>query len=379
MAHTGVRRRRVRAAPVAMLLFSLISCAVVSPAAFAANTGATTKATALMLVRAGSSSTVFILTSRSCTTKPCLKLLRTDNEARSSTAVTLPPVGAQQGAPMGDLERMIFVNQEEGFISEVSGRGSILYETLDGARSWYKVSTPKDVDVGGFAATTKDLYLVTMRCSKQKNGNEGCLDYRLARSSLKARVWKSTPLPNGKNYPWGFLGNVVAFGDRVWTTEGAKWYLLVSSHNSGRTMTTSSSRDLMSVAGCELSAESTTALWAECPTGMQDSFASSTNGGATWRNSRVGQFMGTGGGWFDPVSSDLAVLDYGGTGQARNIFRMTSSSAAVTPVGHLSCTGVTSMVFLDESEGLAACSDGRSTELLRTTDGGASWGDVALS
>ncbi|HUZ41217.1 MAG TPA: hypothetical protein VMU68_07500 [Acidimicrobiales bacterium] len=113
---------------------------------------------------------------------------------------------------------------------------------------------------------------------------------------------------------------------------------------------------------------------------MEVSFFFSDDASTKWTLLPTRQFTGTGGGYFDPVSSSLAYLDYGGP---RSLYRVIDAGRHMTEVGTLQClkvnSGVNSMVFISERSGLAICSPegvGISNRLERTTDGGAKWSRV---
>jgi hypothetical protein len=219
---------------------------------------------------------------------------------------------------------------------------------------------------------------VSYRCSKQANGNTGCTDYRLLRSSLGDDHWTSTPIPNGRGYPWGYMGNVAAFGAHVWLTEGAKWSLLITSSDRGRTFRIRSDAHLISSAGCFLTADSVRALWAECPGGMESRFMYSRDAGTTWTEVPAGQWNGTGGGYFDPVSSDLAFLDYGQRSGAFTLYRITNFGRRLTGVADWRCSSVSALVFVNSSKGLALCNTFPAAQLEITSDGGRTWSHVVI-
>ncbi len=283
---------------------------------------------------------------------------------------------------------MVFANSNDGFALGVNingngvSTGSVLYATRNGARSWKKMQEPVGAFLSSIAVGSSTLYGVTSKCSKQSDGNEGCLDYRLVHASLSGRDWTSTPIPNGRSYPWDFLGNVAAYGPMVWMTEGAKWSLLISSRDRGSQLSefTPKFPALASIAGCDLTAFSTRALWAACPTGMQVSFFFSGDGGTKWSTVPTKQFMGTGGGFFDPVSSTLAFVDYGGL---LPLYRVTNAGRDVVIAGTLHCSKVNSSVnalaFTNSRDGLAICLPqdlSTSARLERTTDGGVIWSPI---
>ena len=339
-------------------------------------------------VRVGSTPVIYVEGSVACKHTTCPRLLRTDNNGESFTDVTPPPTSRARGNEDNSWDQMVFANADDGFALgvDVNGKGvstgSVLYETRDGARSWKKVHEPVGHFLSSIAVGSSTLYGVRSKCSKQSDGNEGCLDYQLVHASLSAKHWTSTPIPNGRSYPWDFLGNVAAYGPMVWMTEGAKWSLLVSSSDHGTDLSAFTPKfpALASIAGCDLTAFSTRALWAACPTGMEVSFFYSDDGGAKWSTVPTKQFMGTGGGFFDPVSSTLAFVDYGGL---LPLYRVTNAGRDMVIAGTLHCSKVNSSVnalaFPNSRDGLAICSPqdlSTSARLERTTDGGSIWSPI---
>jgi hypothetical protein len=175
---------------------------------------------------------------------------------------------------------------------------------------------------------------------------------------------------------------VGAYGPNVWVSEQSRMAaLLFTSHDQGRTFTHSSARGLVSINGCDLSATSSSTLWAQCPTGMMVSFLHSRDGGAHWTAVAGREFAGTGGGSFDPVSGTLAYIGYGDVSPAgaKNLFRVTNGGRTATAEGRLKCSNLNGLIFTDVSDGLAACvqtATPDSTVLLGTSDGGATWKKV---
>jgi hypothetical protein len=339
-----------------------------------------------MLVRVGSSPLVFVLGYATCTHKQCLELLRTDNNGTSFTNVSAPPVVDIKYSIAGTLDQLVFANAQDGYAlvgangGEGVNDGTELYATFNGARTWTREPLPAGDNLSRVAVSSDTLYGVTMHCATPSNGNERCTNYLLVHSSLAVTKWSSAALPNGDAFPsGGYVGNVAAFGSNVWLTEGAKWSLLVSSRNHGTLFTTFTPTfpALASIARCDLTAVSNSSLWASCPTGMQVSFAYTSDAGAKWTDVPTKQFSGTGGGYFDPVSSSLAYLDYGGP---RSLYRVNDSGRVMTKVETLQCSKVNSsvgaLVFTAAHSGLAICTpDGlwSRARLEQTTNGGTTW------
>ena len=363
-------------------LVAMVVLATMSATGAVASTTATPRPLPVMLVRVPSTSLVYVVARRSCASF-CLQLWRTTDDGGAFKLRTLPPVEKVHGAPAGNLDELAFANAEDGYAVTGANRRT-LYATFNGARSWHKEKDPAPQGLSDLTTSSGELYAVTSHCAKQKDGNVGCTDYRLLRSPLTSLTWSSSPIPNGRKYPYGFLGNVAAHGKDVWFTEGAQWSLIATSHNRGVTFTTSSSRPLISVAGCFLTATSSLDLWAQCPTGMQVSFAYSSDGGVHWLTVPTTQFMGTGGGYFDPVSNNLAYLDYGMT---QPFDRVTTDGSHIreTRVGVLSCSRIDSSIgdltFTNRMDGYAICYPGdawANARVEHTTDGGMTWRLVVL-
>ncbi len=340
-------------------------------------------------IRVASTSAVYVEGIGTCKGATCQRLLRTTDNGESFAVVTTPPTPNVKVTPYSSWDQIVFANVSDGFALAVKSNnkgvstGSVLYATRNGAQTWEKMGEPVGDFLSSIAVTSNTLYGVTTHCSKQPDGNEGCLDYRLVHSSFSTKHWTGAAIPNGRSYAWGFLGNVAAYGPMVWMSEGAKWSLLVSSNDHGAALSARTPKwpALASVAGCDLTAYSTTALWSSCPTGMEVSFAFSDDGGAKWTTVPTKQFMGTGGGFFDPVSSSLAFLDYGGS--RAPLFRISDFGRDMTRVGTLQCSSKNSsvgqFVFTTQRNGLAICSpDGlhSSARLVETTDGGDTWNQI---
>jgi hypothetical protein len=381
---------RVKRFLLATVVSLVVSSAIVPTTLNAAASTTASRFTPEAFVHVGPSPTVYVEGTVKCGHSACPRLLRTDNNGATLVDVSAPPTPIAKNPLQQSWDQIVFANARVGFALEVkvNGKGidtgSVLFATRDGARSWKKVREPAGDFLSSIATGTNTLYGVTTKCSKQPDGNEGCLDYRLVHTSLEMSRWSSTPIPNGRSYPWGFLGNVAAYGPMVWTTEGAKWSLLVSSNDHGASLRAFTPKfpALASVAGCDLTAFSTTALWAECPTGMEVSFFFSGDGGVKWTTVPTRQFMGTGGGFFDPVSTTLAFVDYGGS---LPLYRVSDAGRDMVVAGTLRCSKINSsvnaMAFTNARDGLAICLPQDLFSLARverTTDGGATWSRIKL-
>lgn len=333
------------------------------------------------LARVPGTSIVYLMGYVKCGPKLCLRLARTTDNGATFTAVTPPPVAGGTQVQYVNSYELVFANPEVGFAEVGLVSTSTFYVTFNGAKTWHKEKLPFGNRIAGFATTSKNVYAVTVNFEKKLNeGDGGNTDYRLAQSSLTSLHWSSTPIPNS-NFTWGFLGPIAAFGSNIWISEQRSHDLLVRSHNYGKTLTTLVLRfpTLGSTAGCALTATSLATLWAQCPTGMDLQFYYSDDGGARWTLiDPVSQISGTGGGYFDPVSSNLGYLDVGL--QNDDLYRITNDAHSAKFVGTFKCVDVNPLVFTSETEGLALCGGNYNppSRIFRTTNGGATWTRVTI-
>jgi len=372
------------------LLFRVLVAAVVIAVALLVATPIASRAsvvrkalTPLSLTQVPASSTVYVLATSGCARPSCLRLLRTSVDAATFTGASLPPMRSLRGDLTGSIDSISFANVDDGYaIVGVTGP-TTLFVTLNGARSWRRVIVQKGARTLGLTTTANGIYALTGVCS---TSGSSCGDYRIAHSSFGATKWTSTKMPLGhfgKHGVWGFPYVPAASGNQVWISEQPPGSAIIFySRDGGKTFRKLVTPQLASVNACGLIPESTTALWAACPTGMQESFFFSKNAGTSWTSVPQRPFFGTGGGFFDPVSASLAFLDYGAS---RPLIRLTTTPRTATRVGVLSCSKVNSsvngLIFTNVHDGLALCEpdDGQSVGRLETTtDGGRTWRQVSM-
>jgi len=321
----------------------------------------------------------FVVSAKSvdCASWRCLQLQRTSDNGSSFTRLNLPPISSVKGN-LGNLGELIFANSTDGYASLSEANSFVWYATTDGGRTWHRESVAPGESILQLAPTHHELYAVIAKCVKQYT----CSDYRIARSTLNAGTWttEGLPAPLSKG---DFALDV--YDSNVWANlQGPRLPLLFTSHNEGRSFTESSKPLLGSVSACNLTPMSPTAVWAECPTGMLVSFFYSDDAGVEWTSISRYEYAGTGGGAFDPVSSSLAVLNFGTfTTRAKDLYVITNSGHSMTAVGNLACTSTNNLVFSNATHGLTICQKNGSavstTYLLRTSDGGRDWTKVSLS
>jgi hypothetical protein len=358
--------------------FSLTAIAAVTllASSLVPSSRATTTFSPRLLARVPGTSTVYLVTTDSCSTF-CLGLFRTTNDG-GFEARTAPPVTSVKGSPMGSLDRVVFANDDDGF-AVVGEELTTLYATTNGARSWHRVSTMPARRWYGLVVTSSAVLVTSERCTHH---GDSCGDFEVWRKPLEATHWTElSPLwKTGTGKSDEYYGpSVAAYGEVVWEQETAPMatYLWVS-HDYGRTFTRFTTPRLGSVAGCSFTASTSLSMWAQCPTGMEVSFSHSSDNGIRWTPVSQHQFADTAGGDFDPVSSQVAYLDYGGPTKPPNLYRLTDGGRRATSVGELDCTEV-SLAFTSVDKGFAICTRNDTTyQLLRTTDGGAEWSNSVL-
>jgi photosystem II stability/assembly factor-like uncharacterized protein len=334
----------------------------------------------LMVVRANQSATVYVVSTdnefqakrpSACGTG-CYLMRRTTDGGAHFSYLSLPPIHYEADSLTGNLDQLVFANSDDGYALMGVGTPTTLYVTLNGAGSWHREVIASGTMILGFTATSHELYAVVAHCSK----SSVCSHYEIARSALTAQAWTVSPL---SKWPRDVGVGMGAFGSTVWLTQqSTQTVWLLTSHDGGTTFTRKSAPGIGSVYACRMTATSPTTLWADCPTGMAVSFLYSGDSGTTWNRVPDGQFAGTGGGFFDPVSNALAYLDFGPADSpgTRNLYRITDEGLDLKAVGKLPCKIANGLVFIDALHGFAACDQNDtfpSTIFLQTTNGGRTW------
>ncbi|MHB1210486.1 MAG: beta propeller repeat protein [Acidimicrobiales bacterium] len=365
---------------------SLLAATLVALTSFIFSTNALASTpstqTPVLLVRAGSSEVFYVVTTSGCKTPACLRMYRTNSDATKFTRVTAPPVTREQGGTAGTtLDHVVFANANDGYATVGTYSPSALYVTTNGARTWRRVMRAKDLVIS-VAVTSSEIFVTSVSCHPR---SLVCGQYTTRRASLKANDWFTLPRlwKTGTSPKETYYGpSLAAYGSTVWEIQtGPKTYLWTS-HNNGRTFSRAQEKfpELVSVSGCTITPMSLISLWAQCPTGMQESFWHSEDGGATWSLASPDkfQFMGTGGGAFDAITSSVAVLDYGAVATPPDLYRISEGGTRFTPIGEVRCSSASPMIFTNISDGLMICGLNSTTLVRRTSNEGATWENVLL-
>ena len=309
-------------------------------------------------------------------------MYRTNVDATAIVRVATPPVSPERGGLGGTtLDRIVFANALDGYATTGASSPSTLYVTTDGARTWRRVMHASDLSIS-VVATSDEIFVTTYTCRRPAIA---CGQYTTRRASLTARSWVTLPrlwaigTASGESY---YGPSLAASGRTVWELQTGPRSSLWISHDDGRTFARVLLRfpELVSVAGCAITPMSTVSLWAACPTGMEESFWHSANGGASWSAASPArlEFSGTGGGAFDPVTPDVAMLDYGPDGPSPDLYRISGGGSGFSPIGEVRCLNADPIIFVDPSHGLMLCGLDLTSSLRRTSDGGVTWVDVRL-
>jgi hypothetical protein len=356
-----------------VVLFAASFAAVSSPA------GASQRGVfrPLTLTRAGLSNVIYVVGSTKCSQKLCLRLRRTTDNGTHFTSVSLPPVPPNPEETTGMLTSLVFANANVGYALLGGGpfdvgynQPSVLYATFNGAKTWHKETIAKGDSIFAFEASTSEIYAVTAHCH---GTTLPCQDYQLARSTLAAKKWIGRSIPG---YSDGLEIDLFgAYGSDVWL-DVTQLGLLDTSHDDAKNFTQRSASHMASPGTCDLTATSSSTIWAKCPTGMLANFQLSTDGGVRWRVIPTPEYANTGGGNFDPVSSSLAYFDQGPGRKNTKIYRIVNGGRKLTFAGTVNCHESLSYVFTSKAHGLALCLTGPSLsngQLFSTSSGGASW------
>ncbi|MFI5035361.1 MAG: hypothetical protein ACHQFZ_04055 [Acidimicrobiales bacterium] len=373
MTHSALGAERHRRPRIAVALLMVLGLAVAGGPIEASGTMAPQP---LLIARVPGTATLYVVGSVTCPQNLCLRLYRTTVAATAFTQLTLPPVAPASGSVTGTLDHLVFASPTVGYaLLDATGTPK-LYATFDGARTWrrWKLTTPGIVE--SIAATPRTLYLEVAFCAVTV---PYCDHFRVARSPLTADHWTSTAIPDSATSAQGSIfGPLAAHGDEVWVTETGSRAYLARSLDAGHHFTLLPAPQLLSVTGCTLSADSATSLWAQCPTGLQESFWFSANAARSWTYVVTPRpVFGTGGGFFDPVSASLAYL--AGGSSFDTLLRVTNGARDVTAAGRLVCPSLLGLRFTDLDHGLAVCTAYTLSYLEVTADGGATWRRVAIA
>jgi hypothetical protein len=275
------------------------------------------------------------------------------------------------------MSQLVFANGLDGYAFNTR-LGD--YATTNGGINWTHVSFGRDVSLSDVVTSDGWFYGVTEHCVVPKGKDWTCDDYRLARSRVGSLTWSSISIPGTGQLSWQRLG-LTAWGREV--TVQTPWLghageILLRSVGGRAPLSVVSHDSVVSVTGaCDLTATSASSMWAFCPTGMQEAWLYSNDGGDHFKP--FWWPFGTAGVELDPVSGSIA-FRYTGISLPRQseLEVTTNGGASFVPIYNL---GVIQMAFLNRWKGYVAGGMngiGNNAKLLLTSDGGHSWHKVVF-
>lgn len=344
-----------------------------------------------IVLRAGTSNVLYVLYSATCGGHTCYRLTRSANGGRTFTKVTAPPISSgstNADSGTGSLNQLVFANAEDGYATEnFWGKQSRLYATFNGGESWHSEHINGAEFIQSLTASSTSFYAITEQC----NANHStCAKWQITQTPLHASNWTSTPIPERflRSGTPSFGLQVAAFGAKTWLLEQSKHsQRLATSTNGGKSFSVHAEPGLTGAATCQLSATSTTSLWATCAQGNELSELSHSNdGGAHWNatseesGNSDGRLLSFGN--FDPVTSDVAYATDGVDATPfRLIYRVAGSSKTFRVVGSLPAPRYFYfLTFTNSKLGLAYAfvDQGAKVPLWSTDNGGKSWRKVPV-
>jgi photosystem II stability/assembly factor-like uncharacterized protein len=352
-----------------------------------------------LVVRAGTSNVLYVLYSAMCDGKQCYRLTRSANGGQTFAKVTTPPINNEYtdaGAGTGSLDQLVFANAEDGYATEnFWGKQSKLYATFDGGRTWHREHIKGAQFIQSLTKSPTDFYVITEHCDPR---HITCTDLQLARSPLQRSEWTSSPVPENvlRGVRPSFGLQLAAYGAKTWILEQTELppQRLAISTNGGKSFSIRPEPELTGAATCQLTATSTTSLWANCAQGNQFSELSySADGGEHWTASSMevtvtsdkskGTVRLLSFGSFDPVAGDVAYATDGvETPPGQAIYQLAAGrSGAFRVVGSLPTSNYFYfLTFTNSKQGLAYAfvGQGAKNPLWSTDNGGKSWTKIPV-
>jgi photosystem II stability/assembly factor-like uncharacterized protein len=249
----------------------------------------------------------WLLGSAPCSHPVCTSIVRSTDGGAHFVGIPAPiaPVSTPNSGP--GIAALLFADPLDGF---AGGSGypepRPLYETHDGGAHWRRGRS----DLIAFTISAGHVDAVTGSCAKGI-----CSQLRLARSPATTDNWTSIALPvvSAAGVP-----TLTASGNSIYvsltpTTGTPSHQALLVSRDGGASVTRTTSPCYSGLAG-RLEASSATVAWAVCPTGMEAGAWRTTDAGAHWSAIRATASSGglANSAQLAPASDSTALLEPGG-------------------------------------------------------------------
>jgi hypothetical protein len=320
----------------------------------------------------------WLLGDADCPAAVCTSIVRTSDGGKHFVAIPAPRVPLTNSNDASDsIDTLRFASPLVGYafnaqsFRRADASTDPIWETTDGAARWRRLTIG---DVRAFATGGGFLYLVTGHCRAGV-----CRSLALRRAPLGTTAWTSTPLPVSAVESTILLA---VYGSALWIsaspTSGVHPnQILLTSTDSGTNFTIGKSPCVNGLGG-DLEATSTAVLWAICPTGMLAGALRSTDGGVTWSTLQVGRGLNNGA-QIAPADDATAVVS---TGDQTQLLRTSNGGATFTQVYPPRAGSWNFIGFTDAQTGSGIRTlPGKSprslgpplAELMRSSNGGANW------
>lgn len=304
---------------------------------------------------------VWLIGIAACSTGSCTAIVHSSDGGAHFTAVPAPR------AHVGALDSIVFANGRVGYVYDGHAFGGTapLWQTSDGGVHWHRAAFD---DLLALELAGGKALAVTATCT-----NGRCHDLRLRTERFGATTWQTT---NIATEPVDPIVALTAYDRSIWlsvsgTSSTQPNQTLLHSVNGGKTFATGRSPCVTGLGG-QAAASSADVLWATCPTGMLATAYRSVDAGATWTPLDIGREMANSSrlAWATETTAVLA------TGDQAQLLRTTDGGASFSVVQPVSAGYWNHIDFADATHGYAlrTAGTGQSTpKLYASDDGGASW------
>ena len=316
----------------------------------------------------------WLLGSTPCKKRVCTAIVRTTDSGRRFVRIPAPPAPLRTGAGSSrSIDTLRFATALDGFAYDAQSLASAdvvnnpIWETHDGGAQW---RTADLHHVHAFTTSGGSAFAVTANCRKGV-----CAQLEIHRSPLGEDQWSSRKLPIGRAEP---LVAITAHRNSLWlslspTAGRHPRQVLLASSDAGRSFTGRASPCSTGLGGM-LAATSSAVIWAVCPTGMLAGAFRSDDAGATWSPLHTGREL-VNSAQIAPADDSTAILE---TGDQTELLHTTDAGATFASVhsvgsGFWTSIGVigartVSGLRVNQTHG------GSRAQLIRSKDGGAHWG-----